>query len=340
MKVTIKDIAHAAGLSPATVSLVLNHRPSRIAPQTKERVLSIAREMGYRPNSAAVSLKTNRSYTLGLIVPDIRNDYYATYAKGLEDACQEKGWSMILCSTSFNHERERQYIETLRMKSIDGISVVSTPSKMPSPGTDNIDFILSLNIPLVLTDMTSYRPPINAVVSDHAKGGYMAVRHLLSLGHRKIAFITGPSGLEGSYSRLEGCKKAFEDFGIKWDDGMIYVGDYSYEAGLDGIDYLSDKDFTAVFAFNDLMACGVYNGLAKYNLFVPQDVSVIGYDDHFVSSILNVPLTTVHQPVYDMGKEAARILIYAAEHEHAEPVISHFDLKLIVRNSTRKIRVL
>lgn len=337
MKITIKDIAQAAGLSPATVSLVLNNRPSRIAPQTKERILTIAQEMGYRPNSAAVSLKTNRSYTIGLIIPDIRNDYYATYAKGLEDACQESGWSMILCSTSFNHERERQYIDTLRMKSIDGISVVSTPPKTPEYNSDNIELILSQNIPLVQMDLTAYRPPANAVVSDHVKGGYMATRHLLSLGHKKIAFITGPSYLEGSDSRLKGCRKAFEDYGLEWKDDMIYVGNYTYESGLDGIDYLSDKDFTAVFAFNDLMACGVYNGLAKYNLSVPDDVSVVGYDDHFVSGILSVPLTTIHQPIYDMGKEAARILIHAAEHEDAEPVISHFDLKLIVRNSTRKI---
>ena len=337
MKVTIKDIAQAAGLSPATISLVLNNRPYRIAPQTKERILTIAREMGYRPNSAAVSLKTNRSYTIGLIVPDIRNDYYATYAKGLEDTCQECGWSMILCSTNFNYERERQYIETLRTKCIDGISVVSTPPNPPVSNSDHVELILSLNIPVVQMDLTSYRPPVNAVISDHVKGGYMATRHLLSLGHRKIAFLTGPSYLEGSDSRLKGCKKAFDDYGMEWDDDMVYVGNYTYESGLDGIDYLSDKEFTAVFAFNDLMACGVYNGLAKYNLSVPDDVSVVGYDDHFVSGILSVPLTTVHQPIFDMGKEAARILIHAAEHEDAEPVISHFDLKLIVRSSTRKI---
>lgn len=337
MKITIKDIAQAAGLSPATVSLVLNNRPSRIAPQTKERILTIAREMGYRPNSAAVSLKTNRSYTIGLIIPDIRNDYYATYAKGLEDACQENGWSMVLCSTNFNDERERQYIDTLRTKSIDGISLVTTPPRIPKSNSDNVELILSMNIPLVQMDLTAYRPPANAVICDHVKGGYMATRHLLSLGHRKIAFITGPSYLEGSNSRLKGCKKAFEDYGLEWKDDMMYVGNYTYESGLDGIDYLSDKDFTAVFAFNDLMACGVYNGLAKYNLSVPDDVSVVGYDDHFVSSILSVPLTTIRQPIYDMGKEAARILIRAAEDESAKPVISHFDLKLVVRKSTRKI---
>ncbi len=338
MKTTIKDIAQATGLSPATVSLVLNNRPSRISDATRERVLAAAAELGYRSNSAAVSLRTGRSYSLGLIVPDIRNDYYATYAKGMEDACQEMGWSLILCSTNGNPERERQYIETLQAKSIDGIAVVTTP---PLTGTQsfeaNRDLILRMQIPLVQMDLTGYREPINAVVCDHEKGGYMATRHLISLGHQKIAFITGPSSLEGSSSRLKGCMRAFHDYGLPWDDKMLYEGDYTYAAGLDGIDYLSDRDFTAVFAFNDLMAYGVYNGLAKYSLSVPEDVSVVGYDDHFLSSIISVPLTTIRQPIYEMGKEAARILIYKTEHPDTKPVITWFDLKLIVRKSTRKI---
>ncbi len=338
MKVTIKDIAKAAGLSPATVSLVLNNRPSRIAESTKERVLSIAHEMGYRPNSAAVSLRTNRSYTLGLIVPDIRNDYYATYARGMEDFCAEYGWNMIFCSTNNNLERERQAIEALCTKNVDGISLVATPSEeVKNNFIANRELILSMKIPLVQMDLTAYKKPINAVISDHEKGGYMATRHLIALGHRKIAFITGPFALEGCQSRLMGCKKAFEDYNIPWNDELIYKGNYSYASGLDGMDYLSDKDFTAVFAFNDLMACGVYKGLEKYSLSIPEDISVIGYDDHFVSSILGVPLTTIRQPIYEMGKESARILIHSTEEEVSEPVISKFDLKLIVRDSTRKI---
>lgn len=338
MKITIKDIAKATDLSPATISLVLNNRPSRIAEATKERVLQTAREMGYRPNYAAVSLRTNRSYTLGLIIPDIRNDYYATYAKGMEDYCAEHGWNMIFCSTSNNPSRERQSIEALCTKNIDGISLVTTPPEEERNNyIANRELILSMKIPLVQTDLTAYKKPINAVVSDHEKGGYMAVRHLIALGHRKIAFITGPSALEGSQSRLVGCKKAFDDNQLPWNEELVYRGNYSYTSGLDGIDYLSDKDFTAVFAFNDLMACGVYKGLEKYGLTVPGDISVIGYDDHFVSGILNTPLTTIRQPIYEMGTESARILIHATEHEDSEPIISKFDLKLIVRSSTRKL---
>lgn len=338
MKVTIKDIAKATGLSPATVSLVLNNRPSRIAEATRARILSTAREMGYRPNSAAASLRTNRSYTLGLIIPDIQNDYYATYAKGMEDACAECGWNMIFCSTNNSPTRERQAIESLLTKNVDGIALVATPSK----GDEN-DFIadreliLSMKTPLVQMDLTAYKEPVNAVISDHKKGGYMATRHLIALGHRKIAFITGPSSFEGSQSRLAGCKKAFKDNNLSWDDDLVYTGNYSYASGLDGMDYLSDKDFTAVFAFNDLMACGVYCGLEKYGLSVPEDVSVIGYDDHFISSILSVPLTTIRQPIYEMGKESTRILIHATENPDAPPVVSKFDLKLIVRKSTRKM---
>ncbi len=338
MKVTITDIAQAAGLSPATVSLVLNNRPSRISESTKNKIKALAQEMGYRPSFAAVNLRTRRSYTLGLIIPDIRNDYYATYAKGLEDFCQEMNWSMILCTTNQNPLREKQYIEALYAKNIDGIALITTPSSADdSIYASNRELLLSTKVPVVQTDLTNYEEPINAVVCDHEKGGYIATHHLLSLGHRKIAFITGPSGLEAAQSRLEGCKRAFKNYNLEWDDSLIYEGDYTYESGLDGIDYLCDKEFTAVFALNDLMAYGVYNGLSKYNLSVPEDISVIGYDDHFLSAILTVPLTTVRQPVYEMGKEAARILIHAAEHPDAKPVITTFELKLILRKSTRKI---
>lgn len=338
MKVTITDIAQAAGLSPATVSLVLNNRPSRISEGTKNKIRTLAQEMGYRPSIAAVNLRTRRSYTLGLVIPDIRNDYYATYAKGLEDYCQEMNWSMVLCTTNQNPLREKQYIEALYAQNIDGIALLTTPSSADgSIYVSNRKLLLSMNVPIIQADLTSYEEPINAVICDHEKGGYIATRHLLSLGHRKIVFIIGPSCLEGSQSRLKGCKKAFKNYNLEWNDSLVYEGDYTYKSGLDGIDYLCDKEFTAVFAFNDLMAYGVYNGLAKYNLSVPEDISVIGYDDHFLSAILTVPLTTVRQPIYEMGKEAARILIHAAEHPDAKPVITNFDLKLILRKSTRKI---
>ncbi len=338
MKVTIKDIAQAAGLSPATVSLVLNNRPSRISESTKNKIKALAKEMGYRPSFAAVNLRTRRSYTIGLVLPDIRNDYYATYAKGLEDYCQKMNWSMILCTTNQNPQREKQYIEALCAKNIDGIALLTTASSADgSVYVSNRELLFSMNVPIIQADLTSYKEPVNAVICDHEKGGYIATRHLLSLGHRKIVFITGPSCLEGSQSRLKGCKRAFKNYNLEWDDSLVYEGNYTYESGLNGIDYLCDKEFTAVFAFNDLTAYGVYNGLAKYNLSVPEDISVIGYDDHFLSSILTVPLTTIRQPIYEMGKEAARILIHAAEHPDAKPVITNFDLKLILRKSTRKI---
>ncbi len=275
MKVTIRDIAERAGVSPSAVSLVLNNRPARIPETTRARILAAASELGYRPNLSAIALKTNRSYTIGLIIPDIRNDYYATYAKGLEDACQEQDWSLILCSTNYNTDRERKYIHTLCQKNIDGISVVQTPPKKQEKYVSNMELIHASKIPCVQLDFTETHPLLHAVVADHEKGGYMATRHLLSLGHRNIAFITGPADFEGSRSRLNGCKKAFSEYGVPWREDLVCSGDYTYNSGLDGIDCLIDKKFTAVFAFNDLIAYGVYNGLAKYGLSVPDDISVV-----------------------------------------------------------------
>lgn len=339
MKVTIKDIAAATGFSPATISLVLNDRPCRISKETRAKIFQTATELGYHPNAAAVSLKTNRSHTLGLIVPEFRNDFHATYAAAMEEVCKEKGWSMILCSTNFDIKRERSYIENFAMKNIDGICISSTPDSDIRINHENIQRILSLNIPLVLKDMTFFDPRANVVCADHEKGGYMATSHLLSLGHTSIAFITGPLDWEGAASRLKGCKKAFDDYGLKWDDSMVYTGDYSYKSGINGIDYLCDKRFTAVFAFNDMMALGVYNGLSKYNLSVPEDVSIIGYDDLSFSKIINVPLTTIRQPIEEMGRKAAELLINAAENPDTEPIISKHELNLIVRNSTKQLSV-
>ena len=335
MKITIKDIAAATGFSPATVSLVLNNKPCRISKETRKKILETADTLGYHPNAAAVSLKTNRSHTLGLIIPEFQNDFHAAFAASMEEVCKEKGWSMIVCATNFDIDRERSYIENFAMKNIDGICIASTPTKDIQINNDNIQRILSLNIPLVLKDMTFYDPRANVVSSDHEKGGYMATSHLLSQGHTSIAFITGPLTWEGSAARLSGCKKAFQDFGITWDDSMVYVGDYSYHSGLDGIDFLCDKRFTAVFAFNDMMALGVYKGLAKYNLSVPNDVSVIGYDDLSISKIIHIPLTTIRQPVDEMGKRTAEILIEAAEKPDTAPVISKHEVSLVVRESTK-----
>ena len=336
MRVTIKDIAAATGLSPATISLVLNDRPNRIAESTKELIRKKAAELGYTPNQAAVLLKTSRSYSLGLIVPDIRNDYYATYAQGMEDACQENAWTLILCTTSNNPAREEKYIETLHAKSIDGVALVTTPADSESHYAGNVERLHQLGIPFVQMDLTDYHEPANAVICDHFKGGYMAVRHLISLGHRDILFISGPKNLEGSISRMRGCRQAFEDFGLPWNEERIFYGDYTYKAGRMGIDNLITQRFSAVFAFNDLMAHGAYDGLAKYNLRVPQDVSVIGYDDSQIASVLSPALTTIRQPIYEMGKAAARILIEHSKNPEMAPVVKEFDLELIVRESTRK----
>lgn len=338
MKVTIRDIAEAVGLSQTTVSLVLNNRPSRISEETKEKVRQTARSMGYYPNAAAVGLRTNRSHSIGLIVPDIRNDYYANYARGMEDACQKLGWSLILCTTSNNPQQEENYIRTLDSRGIDGISIATTPSPAPDQNKKNAELILQLGIPLVQMDLTNYQKPANAVISNHFNGGYIATYHLLSLGHRDIIFIAGPAYLEGSHSRILGCQKAFQDFHIEWRDDMVYHGNYSYQAGMDGIDAMISRKFSAVFAFNDMMAYGVYHSLSKYNLKVPDDISVIGYDDNYVSKIVTPPLTTIHQPIYEMGMEASRILIGISEKEIVPPVIHKFDLTLIMRESTRALK--
>jgi LacI family transcriptional regulator len=336
MRVTIKDIALKAGLSVSTVSLVLNNKPSRLSQKTKKKVLQIAKEMSYTPNLIAVSLKSMRTKTIGLIVPDIRNDFYSTLAKGLEDICMDNAWNVILCNSNARHERELEYIEILYSKGVEGIVLAMTSPESVEGVKSSVE--ISKNIPLVLLDLSLVNSKINAVTMNHEKGGYMATHYLLTQGHRKIGCITGPQYLEGSYSRLSGYKRALSEYNIDVDKSLICTGDYTYDSGTRAVETLLKKDITAIFAFNDMMAYGVFNGLSNHGISVPDDISVIGYDDILFSKFVRPQLTTIHQPIYEMGRRAGEILVGITNGDLIPPVISEFEPHLVLRQSVKLLK--
>ncbi len=336
MRTTIRDVAEKAGLSVATVSLVLNNKPSRISEATKEYVRKVAKEMDYRPSQLAVNLKKMRSNTIGLIVSDIRNSFYSSLAKGIEDKCRENGWNMILCNTNDLAEREKEYIEVLYSKGVEGIVLGMASTGSYETAKRSVELMHAKKIPFVLLDRSVVSDVCNAVVADHEKGGYAATRHLLELGHRRIACVTGPAYLEGSSSRLAGYRKAFKEFHVTVDESLIVPGEYTYESGVEAAEQLKEKDFSAVFAFNDMMTYGVCQGLRKQGKHIPDDVSVVGYDDSFFSQIFDVSLTMVRQPFYEMGKQAGEILIDIADHGRKQPSVVEFQSELIIRSSTKE----
>lgn len=335
--VTIKDIATKTNLSITTVSLVLNNKASNIPQRTKDLVLEAAKELNYRPNQAAVALVTKRTKTLGLIVPDIRNNFFSTLAKGIEDECRNNDWTVILCNSNDMHDRDLEYIKILASKGVDGILYCMSSDTNEEKFKEKYDLLEKLKIKFIALDRSFDLPNIITANLNHLKGGYLATKHLLDLGHNRIACVTGPKYLKDSDDRLRGYKMALTEYEIPYDASIIVEGDYQMEGGLSAVDKLIEKDFTAVFAFNDMMAYGVFKGLKSYGLHVPKDISVVGYDDIYLSEILEVPLTTVHQPIELMGKTATNYLINLIESEEEYCEIPTFSPSLVIRNSTTSL---
>ena len=335
---TIKDIAIKTKLSTATVSLVLNGKDSRISQKTRDLVIKTAKELNYRPNQLAVGLITKRTKTIGLIVPDIRNSFFSSLAKGIEDECRNNGWTVILCNTSDKHERDLEYINMLASKGVDGILYCMSADSTIEKFQQCYTLLNNLNIRFIMLDRSFEMPNLITARLNHIKGGYLATKHLIELGHKLIACVTGPKHLEDSNNRLEGYKIALKEANISYDESIIVEGDYHMESGISAIDRLINKSFTAIFAFNDMMAYGVYKGLRTHNLVVPTDISIIGYDDIYISEIFEVPLTTIHQPVERLGSTSARILIEIIEKEVQSISIPTYSPTLVVRKSTTKYK--
>ena len=334
MRTTIKDIAAKTGLSVTTVSLVLNNKPSKISQETRKLVLETARELCYRPNQLAVGLIKKRTKTLGLIVSDIRNSFFSSLAKGIEDECRKNGWTVFLCNTSDQHERDLEYIDVLASKGVDGILYCMSMDSDVEKFQESQALLSRLNLPYIMLDRTCNLPGVFSVKVDHFTGGLLATRHLLELGHREIACVRGPIHLEDCNARLEGYKAALAERGIAYDPTLIQEGSYDMPSGITAMEALLPRRPSAVFAFNDMMAYGVYKALKHHGLSIPQDISVVGYDDIFASEILEVPLTTIHQPVRRVGEAAARRLLSIIEGEPPAERELLFLPELVIRKST------
>jgi len=296
VRATIKDIAAATGFSVTTISLVLNGKGYKISDETKNQILAKARELNYRPNQLAVSLVKRQSKTIGFIVPDISNVYFANMARAIDEACREMA-------------------------------------------AEEIDYLESIHIPYVVVDRIPELRNCPAVGTDHEIGGYLAARHLLSLGHRRIACVVGPHATQmDSEARYHGYCRAMEEAGIPVDERLVCAGEYTQEGGAAAVEKLISQDFTAIFACNDASAYGVCRKLKEYRKKVPEDVSVVGYDDVFYARMLEVPLTTIRQQVREMGREAVRLLLkQIREHKRPESKVI-FAPELVVRESTARIQ--
>jgi LacI family transcriptional regulator len=298
---TIKDVARLAGVSTSTVSYVLNNNKSLKA-ETKERVLEAVRQLGYRPNLIARSLKTRKTSTIGIIIPDIANTFFTEIIRGIEDISEQHNHSVILCNTYENSQKEERYLNLLLNRDIDGLIFVGT-GKNPRILSD------IQGIPLVVVDRRigdSYP----SVMVDNEKGGYLAASYLLEKDKKEILFLSGPLSINTYFERLSGYLRAVKEAGLNRNELLIHECEVSYDGGQTVMKNILDHhvDFGSIFASNDLIALGAFNTLIKNGFSIPDDVLLVGFDDIPTAHIVTPGLTTIRQPTYEIGTKSAKLL--------------------------------
>jgi LacI family transcriptional regulator len=300
MTATITDVARKANVSTATVSRVLSGGGGA-RDATRDRVLTAARELGYRPSGVARSLRQRATRTLGLIVTDIENPFFPELVRTVEDAARERGYAMLLCNASDDPEREAGYLELLVDRWVDGVVIAAS-----SLGVRHREWLLAADLPIVLVNSVDRQIDLPTIASDSVMGGRIATEHLLELGHRRFGIITaGPRNLDAP-DRVTGARSALRAAGIPTASEHVVIEEATVEGGQRAAAAILAKDpsVTAIVAYNDLTAIGAMRAIRAREMRVPQDVSVIGFDDVHLAAYVDPPLTTIAQSTAEMGRWA------------------------------------
>lgn len=304
---TIKDVAREAGVSYATVSRALNDHPE-VSDETKKRIMKIALEMGYQPNAIAQGLVKKETKTVGLIIPDITNPFFPEVARGIEDAAVEAGYTIFLCNTNWNAQREERYFDVLIQKQVDGLIIGPSSEEVSHLGK-----VLASGIKTVFISRAINHTNGTSIIIDNILGAKQAVEYLIQRGHQRIAFIGGQEDISTNRERLQGYTQALNNNGLALDESLIKTGSFKRDSGYFIMNQILKSDDcnrpTAVFAANDLLALGVIQAVKENGLSIPEDVAVVGFDDIEFASLPEIQLTTVSQPKYDMGKLAFSTLM-------------------------------
>ncbi len=331
---TLKDVSRLAKVSIASVSKVINGDYSGVSEETKERILSSAQQLHYRPNRLARSLVKKQSKIVGLLIPDVSNPYYADLAKGAEEETERNNYNLILCNTQDRAEKERKYLNMLLEYNVDGLILTG----LTDPYEESTELLHQYTVPYVVIDRTDPHAPA-AFYSNGQRGTYLSTEYLIRLGHRKIAFVggdekAGPLGLDSP--RLHGYESALRAYGIPQDSHLIREGSYTIESGYRCARGLMESGgaMTAFVCTNDLIAFGVIKAVREMGLQVPRDISVIGYDDIALCSYFEPRLTTIRQDSRELGKNVCRMLLELAREERSGTVVRSVEPELIVRDST------
>ena len=303
--ITLKMVAERVGVSVNTASRAINNKPD-ISKETKKRILQIAKELGYIRNAAAVALRTKKTGTIGAVIADNRNPFYAEVLNGIEEAAREKNYHIILANTQRNYQKEEEVINLLLAKRVDGLLITPVQDR-----DDDIKNLIDANIPFVVVGRDFENIEVDAVYNDEVKGGFLATEYLIKKGHKKIASINGFLHKSPAKGRLEGYKKALKKYGIPFDDALVTVGDIDVKDGYERTKQLLEKglNFTAIFAYNDMMAFGAMQAIKEKGLRIPEDIGLVGYDDIPFASLISPPLTTIRLKKQDLGVESVKLLL-------------------------------
>ena len=328
---TMKDVAQRAGVSPSTVSHVINETRF-VSQQLRDRVLHAMRELNYQPSAVARSLRTKRTQVVALVIPDITNPYFPEVARGVQDVAEENEYSVILCNTDRVRGRELRFLKALRGQWVDGL--ILNPSEVTFGDLQDLQ---DAQIPVVLIGSQIDHPDLDVVMVNNVQGAYDAVSHLIDLGHRRIGLVGGQRAASSGEQRFQGYIRALADHDIPVDEEIITEGRFTREGGYESMKRLLalQSPPTAVFASSDVMAIGALMAIQEQGLQVPNDVSLVGFDDIAEASTTTPKLTTVSQPKYQTGEVAAQLLFDRVEGaspgERQKIVLSH---QLVIRDST------
>jgi LacI family transcriptional regulator len=331
--VTVRDVARRAGVSTSTVSHVLN-RTRYVSEELRERVVSAMQDLHFEPNAAARMLSLRRSNAIGLIVSDIRNPFFASVTRGVEDVAQEHGYTVVLCNSDETVVKETACLKALQSHQVDGVLLASA-----GVADEHVRRLVRAGYPIVLVDRDLPDLGVPAVLLDNEGAAYSAVRHLVDRGHRRIGMVSGRPSISTTTERIAGYQRALREAGVEPDDRLVISGESTSEGGARATHALLDLRPcpTAIFSGNNLMTIGALHAISSRGLSVPDDVALVGFDDFPFpwSDAFSPHLTTMAQPTYELGRRAAEMLVQILRNN--SPPVAHravLDGKLLIRESS------
>ncbi|MDO6705456.1 substrate-binding domain-containing protein [Photobacterium sp. 1_MG-2023] len=331
---TIKDVARMAGVSTTTVSHVIN-KTRFVAEATQKKVLAAVEELNYAPSAVARSLKCNTTSTIGMLVTKSTNPFFAELVHGVEEYCYKAGYTLILCNTEGNLAKQKDYLRMLSEKRVDGLLVMC--SDLDDQLLEQLE--RQRDLPMVIMDWGPARPKCDNIQDNAELGGYLATRHFIDNGHTLIGCLSGQTDKSTCRERLKGFRKAMSESGLPVNEDWIIEGDFECESAVDAakVFIAMENRPTAIFCFNDIMAMALISTFAQAGINVPEDVSIIGYDNIDLTPYFSPPLTTIHQPKRRLGKTAVEILMERVKDKNHAFQTFEINPELVIRHSVKTI---